>query len=132
LSEARALDSRRESEVVRAARLGRAGRVCDQLAVGPAGELPAALVAHDVVAATQQAEVAEIGRAASLPGDQVVGVAPWVRAVTAREGAAGGAVDQGATQRAGDDARATAEVQDFGAAAHDDVADAAVTGEALQ
>ena len=54
-------------------------------AVVAAGEAPAAFVAEDVVAATQQAEVLYVGGAAVFPPDEVMRVAPGGRPVTAGE-----------------------------------------------
>ena len=54
-------------------------------AVGVAGEAPAAFVTQGVVAATQQTQVLFVGEAVVFPPDEVMGVAPGGRTVTAGE-----------------------------------------------
>ena len=82
-----------------------------------------------MVAATEQGEVVEVGGSAAGPVVQVVGVGPRGGPVAAGEDAAAVAVCQGAALGGGDDAAAPAEVEDLGAAAHEDAADGGVAAE---
>ena len=95
-----------------------------------AGEAPAAFVAEGVVAATQQAEVLYVGGAAVFPPDEVVGVAPGGRPVTAGEDTAAVADRQRLVLRGGREAGGAAEVEDFGLAAHQHPGDGAVARQA--
>ena len=61
------------------------GLLAVNAAVGSSGEGPAAFVAEDVVVATQQDEVVEVGAAAVDPGVEVVDVGPFGGPVTAGE-----------------------------------------------
>lgn len=95
-----------------------------------APESPAAFVAEDVVAATQQHEVGEVGGAAVGPVNDVVCIAPPGWAVAAGEDTAAVAMRKGAVLGWARVAGASAEVEDLGAASGHDPAEPGVAGEA--
>ena len=72
------------------------GGVAVSLAVGAAGQPPAALMDGAVVGSAEQGEVGQVGRAAVEPVPQVVGFAPGQRAGTVGEDTAAVADGQGA------------------------------------
>ena len=83
-----------------------------------------------MVVAAEQDGVVEVGGAAVGPVVDVVGVAPARWSVAAGEGAAAVAQHEGASERAGDEAALSADVEDLAGAAEDGGEDGGVAGEA--
>ena len=100
----------------------------DDAGVGVAFESPAAVVDEGVVSSAEEAAVVEVGGAVVFfPGLEVVGVAPFGFAVTAREPAAAVPDGQGPALAGGEAAVGPADVEDLaGVGVADDAADPAV------
>jgi len=82
--------------------------------------------------ATEEGEVVEVGGAALLERDEVVGFAPAVRAVAAGEDAAAVADDEASALGGGGEAAGSADIEDLAAGIHEHSADGAVAGEPLK
>ena len=91
-----------------------------EVAVGGAGELPAALVDRPVVGPAHQGQVGEVGGAAVEPVAQVVGFAPGQGALAAGEHPAAVAHGQGSSLGGRDDPAGPADLQRLGGGAAQD------------
>jgi hypothetical protein len=95
-------------------------------AVGEEFGVPAGPVEEVVVAAAQQHQVGELGRAAGLPGVDVVAFAPGGGTVTAREPAVAVTDHEGVVEGGGDRPRGGAVVQDRRPAVAEDAVEGGV------
>src|SRR5438034_11491297 len=94
-------------------------------------QLPSALVHHPMVPATEQDEIAEVGRTAMDPVHEVMSIAPGRRALTTGPAAVTVANPEGPAQGVGDHALAAADVDGHRVLAEQDPGDAAVASHAL-
>ena len=103
----------------------------DELGVAVVAELhgPVAVVQVSVVVAAEEDGVGQAGGAAVGPVVDVVGVAPARWSVAAGERAAAVAEDEGASERPGDEAALSPDVEDLAGAAEDDGQQGGVAGE---
>jgi hypothetical protein len=82
-----------------------------ELAVGPAGQLPAALMDRPMMGPAHQGQIRQIGGAAVQPVDQMMGLTPGQGPLAVGEHTAAVAHGQGAALGRGDDPAGPAQVQ---------------------
>jgi hypothetical protein len=80
-------------------------------AIGPAGQLPTALMRRPMMRPTQQGQIRQVGGATIRPGDQMMALAPGQGPVTVGEHTAAVADGQGAALGRGDDPAGPADIE---------------------